>query len=262
MNKTKILMIVMILLIAVPLAQAEEGELGVTLDVTYVSRYIFRGMDLAASNHSAFQPSIDIDLWGTGFGFNIWHTQSRKHVNDQELDFTVYYGNTLMEGDALQTDYALSWVYYSYPDTSRSGGADEMDVIVSLAWPEICPMGIVPSYTYAYVWQADGGNKSGFRHYEGSVHTFGLGYDLAVPAFLPDTTEQVLSLSVEAVYNDSAHGDNVDHDWSHIVWGVSTGFEIAKNLTFTPGFYYQTSMEDTVNTEDEYWTSLSMTYTF
>lgn len=260
--KKWILMIVVVLLSTTGLVQAEESDLGITLDVTYVSRYIFRGFDFGANNHGAIQPSIDIDLWGTGFGVNVWYTQSNQHVNDQELDFTIYYGNTLLEGERLQTDYTASWVYYSYPDTSRSGGADQMDIILGFAFPNICDLGIVPSYTYIYAWQADGGNKSGFRKAEGSVHVFGLGYGLTVPGFLPDTAEQVLDLSVAAVYNDGSHGATVKHDWSHIVWGISTGIPLADNLTFTPGLYYQTSMEESVNTQDEYWTSLSMTYTF
>jgi long-subunit fatty acid transport protein len=54
----------------------------------------------------------------------------------------------------------------------------------------------------------------------------------------------------------------VDHDWSHAVFGASTGFTVTDKLTFTPGIYYQISMDDSVNPEDEYWFSLSMTYTF
>ena len=74
--------------------------------------------------------------------------------------------------------------------------------------------------------------------------------------------DQVVNLSVNAVYNAGTYGKAVDHDWSHIVWGASTAIPVAQNLTFTPGIYYQTSMEDSVNKSDEYWTSLSLTYTF
>lgn len=260
--KKGILLIAVILLSTAGLVRAQEGELGVTLDVTYVSRYIWRGFDLAGNNHSAFQPSIDLDLWGSGFGLNVWYTQSNQHVEDQELDFTLYYSDNLFESEIYTTNYTVGWMYYSYPDAPRNqvgssslGGYDAQEIFADFSWPNICPIGVVPSYTYIYMWQADGGNGSNFRKSEGSIHVFGLGYGV-------DVEGQTVDLSVDAIYNDGTYGPAVEHDWSHIVWGASTAIPVAQNLTFTPGIYYQTSMEDSVNTEDEYWTSLSLTYTF
>jgi len=43
---------------------------------------------------------------------------------------------------------------------------------------------------------------------------------------------------------------------------METGFALSENLTFTPGIYYQPSMGDSVNREDEYWWNLSMSYKF
>jgi len=256
--KKGILLTAVLLFATAGLVQAEEGELGVTMDVTYVSRYIWRGFDLYGNNHSGFQPSVDIDLWGSGFGVKVWNSMSNgggSYVNGEEIDYTVYYASSILEGDAMQTNYTLGWMYYSYPDMPRSGGPDAMEAFAALSWPNICPMGIVPSYTYIHMWQADGGNKSGFRKAGGPIHVFGLGYGL-------DVDGQTLDLSAAAVYNDGTGAAVVDSDWSHLVWGVSTKFPMAENLTFTPGFYYQTSMDDTVNTSDEYWTSLSLTYAF
>jgi uncharacterized protein (TIGR02001 family) len=260
-----ILLAVVILLSVSGLAGAEEGELGVTLDVTYVSRYIWRGIDLYANDHSAIQPSIDLDLWGSGFGVKVWDSMSNgggSYVDSEEMDIIIYYGSSLLEGDALQTDYTLGWMYYSYPDAPKQisgstgrGGRDAEEIFASFSWPNICPAGIVPSYTYIYMWPAEGGSNSAFRKCDGSIHVFGLGYDV-------DVEGQPVNLSVAATYNDGTYLRTVKHDWSHIVWGISSAFPVAENLTFTPGFYYQTSMEDTVNTEDEYWTSLSLTYKF
>jgi len=97
---------------------------------------------------------------------------------------------------------------------------------------------------------------------EGWIHIFGLGYDWAIPALMPETTEQLLHLSADFVYNSGTARLNVDHDWSHAVLGVSTDFDIANNLTFTPGLYYQLSMDDSINPDDETWVSLSMKYKF
>jgi hypothetical protein len=133
-------------------------------------------------------------------------------------------------------------------------------VFAAFSWPEILPAGLVPNYTAICRWPSE--SNSSVRKSSGWVHIFGLGYDLLVPALVPGDEEQTLHLSADAWYNDGLGGANVDHDWSHATFGVSTGFGITKNLTFTPGIYYQSSMDDSVNTSDETWVRLSMTYKF
>ena len=103
----------------------------------------------------------------------------------------------------------------------------------------------------------------------GFIHVLGLGYDFTVPGFLPDAPEQTLSFTWDVTYNDGTGsglgafptGSDVDHDWSHMLWGVSTAIECYPG-TFTPALYYQTSMDDSVNDEDEFWVGLSYTVSF
>ncbi len=136
------------------------------------------------------------------------------------------------------------------------------EVFVSFSWPEICPEGIVPSYTIVQMWPAE--SKADCQDNGGWWHIFGLGYDLSVPGLTSDTPEQILHLSAETAYNDSVYagGKTVDHDWSHAVFGISTDFDLGNNLGLTPGIYYQSSWDDSVNASDEYWLSLSMKYKF
>ena len=70
--KKRILASMLVLLAVSGMAGALENELHGTVDMTYVSRYIWRGYDAYAPDHSAFQPSVDLDLFGTGFGANVW----------------------------------------------------------------------------------------------------------------------------------------------------------------------------------------------
>ncbi|HLB73523.1 MAG TPA: hypothetical protein VJJ98_05855 [Sedimentisphaerales bacterium] len=242
-------------------ASARNDELGITLDATYVSRYIWRGMDTYPNNHSAIQPSIDIDFYGTGFGLNTWWSRANGSgfENSEEIDYTLYYWNSLFEDEPYATECTIGWVYYSYPDEPKRV-ANTQEVYASLSWPNIWPGGLVPCYTIVSTWPSESG--SDVSDYSGWVHILGLCYDLTVPGFLPGTKEQILHFSTEAVYNDGAYGAEIDHDWSHAVFGISTSFDLGGNLAFTPGFYYQSSWDDSVNTSDEYWTSLSLTYTF
>ncbi|MHC4259117.1 MAG: hypothetical protein ACYSTF_01710 [Planctomycetota bacterium] len=278
MKKKGILLIAVILLIAGGLVQAQEKKLSGTIDVTYLSSYIWRGFDYYADDHSVIQPSIDIDLYGTGFGVNVLWSRaiSAPFENAERISLALYYGSSLFLDKSYNTDYKVGWVYYGFPDEPRAGSktdpdaqaADMQEFFASFSWPEICPAGIVPSYTILTMWPSEG--DSAARKNSGWAHIFGLGYDLAVPGILEGTKEQILHLSAAAVYNDgvapgvvigTASG-TVDHDWSHAVFGISTDFDLGHNLSFTPGVYYQSSWEDTVNTEDETWVSLSMKYRF
>jgi hypothetical protein len=258
MRKEEVLLAAVILLAASAFAQAQENKLGATVDFTYASRYIWRGFDLYHNNDGAIQPSIDVDLYGTGFGFKVLYSTATQsdHVSGDQINYTVYYGNTVFKGEPYATEYKVGWMYYSYPHKPRTAA---QEVFGSFSWPNICPLGVVPSYTVVKMWPSVENSPVADAYTEsGWFHIFGLGYDWTVPQL----GNQVLNLSANLVYNDGAGAANVAHDWSHIVFGVSTGFAITQNLTFTPGFYFQKSMEKSVNGSDEYWTTLSMAYKF
>ena len=267
MKKKVILLTVVILLSTAGFAQAQEDKLGVTFDVTYLSSYIWRGIDVyGRGGHSAIQPSIDIDFYGTGFGTKVFWSRAvgSGYENLEEIDLTLYYYNDIYEDEIYATNYRVGWGYYGYPDEPGSE-RNFQEFFASLSWPKICPAGVVPSYTIIRMWPSEGGsirNENG-----GWIHVLGLGYDLTVPELVPEIPEQVLHLSANLVYNDGvgasyAGNGSVDHDWTHMVFGLSTDFDLGNNLTFCPGLYYQASMDDSVNPDDETWVSLSLKYKF
>ena len=239
-------------------AMAVQGELGIDLDATWVSKYIWRGFDML-DDKAAFQPSVNIDLYGTGFSFNIWTSQacssknggSVSTVDAEEWDYSVTYANMFHEGEQYQTNYAASWLYYNFPDRAAKDG-DQAEFNVAFSWPNICEFGVVPEYTIVYLYSARGDGAMARSEPEGFIHIFGLGYDYDCPAL-----QMPLSLSWDLVYNDGAGGATVDHDWSHTVFGVSTSFDAPMGGTFTPGVYYQISMDESVNNENELWVALS-----
>ena len=67
-----VLMILAAVIVAGSTARAEEGSsLGVTLDTTYVSKYVWHGYDIF-DDHAAIQPSVAVDLFGTGLSVTVW----------------------------------------------------------------------------------------------------------------------------------------------------------------------------------------------
>jgi hypothetical protein len=246
---------------------AAESKLGTDVDIAWASKYIWRGLDLG-DNKAAFQPSVNFDLWGSGFSANIWGSWlggptngAESGLTTEELDYSLTYANSLMKGDAAQVDYALTYTYFDYY-THSSSYADMQDLALAMSMPKVFgESGFVPKYTVAYSWSGRPGPTPGAltgRHDAGAgfVHILGLDYNVKL-CDLPVT------FSALAVYNDGAYGDNVDHDWSHYVWGMSTSFKCPiTGAKVTPGIYYQTSVEDTVNTSDEFWTTLSYKFSF
>jgi len=281
--KKGILLAAVILLSTAGFAQAQE-ELSGTVDVTYLSSYIWRGFDRYPGAHGegAIQPSIDLDLYGTGFGLNVLWSRANTggFENAEEIDLTLSYSSSCFEYETYATDYTVGWMYYNYPDQPTGGSltspsrqaaySDLQEFFASFSWPEICPEGVVPSYTIIRMWTSESGSalSRGLSQQTGHVgggfggwfHVLGLGYDLPVEDMLPDFPEQILHLSAAMVYNDGVMG--ADNDWSHAVFGVSTDFDLGNDLTFTPGVYYQSSWEDTVNDSDELWCSLGVKYAF
>jgi len=264
--KRVILMAVVCLLAAAGLAKAQAGELSGMVDVTYQSKYIWRGFDVYGDK-SAIQSSVNLDLFGTGFGVSVMghRANSSGYELGERWDYYAYYGNKLFEDELYAINWRLGYVYYNFPDLSshKRGSADLQEIHWILSWPNALPVkGLVPTYILVKLWPSNAGSLQ--RETSGFAHIFMLDYGLPIAGILPDTDEQVLRFHSELVFNDGVHpaGGNADHDWSNIVFGVETDFALDSNFSLTPGIYHQISMDDSVNDEDETWANLSLRYKF
>ena len=128
---------------------------------------------------------------------------------------------------------------------------------VAIAMPQIIGGGIVPHAAYFQMWKARSGGGVNFP--SGSIFLTGFDYNFA----LPEIAELPMTFSWDIVYNDGVGYDGVDHDWSHMLWGLKT--QIACPVTggkITPAVYFQNSFEKTVNTQDELFAGLSYSLSF
>jgi len=275
MKKQGVLLSAVVLFCVVAFAQAQNSELHGSVDLTYQSKYVWRGFDVY-NDKSAVQPSLDLDLFGTGLGVNVMghRANSSGYENAERWDYTLYYQNGLFQDEAYAMMYRLGWVYYNYPDLSSSQ-ADLQEIHTVLSFPKLIPCGIVPSYILVKLWPTSSGSlvaknvdlTTGLPSKgtaSGWAHIFMLDYPLRVGGILPDTPEQVFNLHTELVFNDGVGpaGQDVDSDWSNLVFGVSTGIDLSKELVLTPGVYHQISMDSSVDDQNETWATLSLTYKF
>jgi len=270
MKKQGILLAAVVLFCAIGFAQAQDSELHGSVDFTYQSNYVWRGFNIYRDK-SAMQPSLDLDLFGTGLGVNVMshRANSSGYENFERWDYTLYYQNGLFQDEDYALMYRLGWVYYNYPDLSPSD-ADLQELHSILSLPKAIPGGIVPSYVLVKLWPNSSGSWVGAPKSNGTAsgwaHIFMLDYPLTIGGILPDTPEQVLNLHAEVVYNDGVGpgGQNVDHDWTNAVFGISTGLDLSDEVVLTPGVYHQITLDSSVNgnKDNETWATLSLTYKF
>ncbi|TFG62217.1 MAG: hypothetical protein E4H28_07925 [Gemmatimonadales bacterium] len=253
MNKVLLLMGMIVLLSApgAALAEEESPKLGVTVDSTFVTKYMWRGYSILGS-HAAWQPSVDLDLFDTGFSFNVWYSKAMsKGLSDfDEIDYTLAYGTTLFDGKSFAIDAGANYIYYDFPNLKNI--ADTEEVGLSLAMPSLLPLGssyLVPSYYVGRLYPAKEGGPKG-----GLFHVLGLSYDLPIGG------DRALNLCADVTYNTGAF--DAPPGWSHATFGVSTDIETKLGLTVTPSLNYQATFEDAVHDSDEVWAGMSVSYSF
>ena len=257
-----------------------RDDVGVTAGATYLTRYIWYGFDMFRDDHSAVQPFVSLDLWGTGWVFDVkWmRPNSAGYENWEQLDYTLSYGSVYNPDSPYATHWRAGWRYYNHPDgpIRHSDGCtqdiDRQEFFGTLSWPELTGCGVIPSYTLVYVKPEESGRKSPscslhdgnsfWRQGGGFIQVFGLAKDVPAGALCPNRPDQTIRFSADAVYNGSVGGRNVDHDWSHVNWGVQTSVAVNDTTTLTPGIVYQTTMDKSVNwgDGDEWWAFVTLTF--
>jgi hypothetical protein len=276
----------MVLLFAVGgLVHAQEGELHGVVDFTYQSKYLWRGIDVY-DDKSAMQPSVMLDLCGTGFGLSAegHRANSSGFETTERWDFTLFYKNIICPEETLAMQYLFGWRYFYFPDApldlpaflpaGTSGDIDLQEIHAVFSWPNILPVeGLVPTYVLVKLWPAESKSFVGSQNImgftpgtaSGFAHIFMLDYGVPIAGLTPDTPEQIVRLHAEAVFNDGVdpRGIGVDHDWSNAVFGLATDFDLAEGVKLTPGVYYQVTMDSSINPDqDETWFTLGLSYNF
>jgi len=259
MKKNAILLCTLFMLCLGTGVQAQEGELHGAVGTIYNTKYVWRGFAIF-QGRGGIHPFINLDLYGTGFGINATANMplSGGNVNGERWDYNLYYRNALLAGEQWQTDYMLSYIYYDYPDNPSKGSltapnASLQEVNLMLSWPNACTAGFIPRYVLVKLWPSESDSFSGTNSPMGGTasgwaHIFMIDYPM--PIMCPLTNEErILNWHSELIYNDGVGpaGQNVDNDWTNAVFGVSTDMDLMENTIFTPGIYYQITMDQSVN---------------
>ncbi len=248
----------------VPAASAVDvfgTDVGVTVDVEYMSRYIWRGYNKMGSS-PVWKPSVDFDLGG-GFGANLLaaYGHNAGTVNATEYQYTLYYGGSVLEGDCLKTDYTLGWRYYDLIDMP-SKGVDYQEVFLEMDMPNLVGAGLVPHVNYYYLWQARSGRSTApdgtpLSFASGSIVQVGADYNFT----LNEVPDVPMTFSWDIVYNDGVVDKSVINGWTHMLWGLKADMQCPlTGGTLTPAVYFQNMFTRTLNDNKKDYLFCGLTY--
>jgi hypothetical protein len=127
--KRSILAMLAFMAVAMPL----PGK--VSIQVDWVSRYIWRGFDLLPDNHAAIQPSLTADLGRSGFSLNLWSSfalaQRGTLRYSDEIDLTLSYTFAMPEGWELSA--GINHYGYWFADGFTFKDDTSQEIFVALA---------------------------------------------------------------------------------------------------------------------------------
>lgn len=222
-------------LVALLLVSTGKGALGAVEtsgNVSYVSKYIWRGWDLAPSNEPAVQGGVSI-AWPSGVAVDVWGSYAMDNDPQiDELDYTLSYASMISK----YAEFSIGYTHYTFPSTVSAAETqtESNEAFIGLAWPEAF-MG--PSLTIYHDWEAGNGTY----YFLGAGTEFTLGTEESTPP---------LAFSLGVGYNDDQWG--TVSGISDIDLGFSMTFTTG-SVDITPSINYVITPEDTVNPDNEFW---------
>ena len=186
---------------------AEASALSVTVDVTYVSDYVFRGAQLG---QAAIQPSVEA-AYGD-FYAGAWSSNPLSNDADlSEVDLYAGYGFAINE--TLSLDAGVT--RYTY---EGGGKLDTTEAYVGIAADVL----LSPSAYYYYDFDT-----------EQSAYVASIGYSLPVDAI---SASLDFSASVGYIQNTSLFAGSEDYTYGSV--GVSIPYALSETATLTAGVEY------------------------
>jgi hypothetical protein len=250
-------------------ASATAGEVGeeeavsplsLTLSVEPTSKYIWRGIDLFPEDKAGISEELYFET-SLGIYFAVWGIQSFASENRDldELDYYVGYTSTALEDSIFETELDLSYLYYDFPRLNRESDSHELSA--NLKFPSIIPTEnklIAPVFGLYHNFSAETSDLS--------TTWLRLGMELSPPCPTytvgEGVTEGTVQILVESLYILDDELIETSRGFSHILTGVSIDLLSWAGLTLSPSVNYQISLKDSINTEDEFWAALKLSFTF
>jgi len=259
----------------------ELGGQAVDIDVgtTYVSKYIFRGVDTFANDDGGIQPYVTVTVhpMDTNLAMGFWgsYAGNEGHENLDEQDYWV----TLDKDVSDLVNIGMGYTYYDFFNGGSQGDINEFQWFVGLSnIPYLSeniqllqdyPISLGYLTAYAFGTRSLSALKAGID--DGWYHEASLGIEVPLPGTegIP-FQEEGLTLAYDHTfgwYAGSQLGLSGNY-WTQS-WGIP--FALPGNLALTPTLSYQVSANGNesstaphapFNTEDEFYFTLDLSTSF
>ncbi len=212
--------------------QAAGDSVSVTADVTYASKYIFRGVVLG---ENAFHPSVEVSAndFYAGVWANIPLGSRSEYPDNEEFDF--YFGRNFKLSDVVSLD--AGYTYYYYPQLEGVPHHGPSEVYLGINFDA---NGFFPA-AYAYY---DFDKKA--WTFQGSVGT-------SIPL---QTVGASLDLTATL-----GHGDASGFNYTYWSLGAAVPYRLSDQATITAGVTFASHGIDGLK-DDNVAGSLSFTFGF
>lgn len=224
MKKTALL----IAALAIGAGSVRAQDYSITLDFPYVSKYVFRGIELAKES---IQPSVE---FASGdFYAGIWSNQPVTKRIDNEFNFYAGYGVAL--SDTWSLDFGATYFYY--PETPSTTFEDQFEPFIGIA-------GDIGGFSTAFYLYYE-------TEYELLTYQGSLGYSI------PLSDAVSLDLSASLGYQD-APGNA-----SYTYWDLGASFGYAINDTASAYLGVTYASNDLAGADDDFiWVTTGITIGF
>lgn len=187
-----------------------ENSVGLTVDATYASKYIFRGVVLG---EHAFHPSVEASY--SDFYAGIWGNVAMGNKDDypdnEEWDF--YAGKSFALTDIASLD--VGYTYYYYPKVSSNNGTQEAYIGMN--------------------WDVQGFSPGIYAYYDFDLEAFTVqgSVGTSIPVEAAGTS---LDLTATLGHVDGQNG------FSYTYWSVGAAmpFKLSEKSTLTAGVTFAT----------------------
>ncbi|MFC1752171.1 hypothetical protein ACFL96_02075 [Thermoproteota archaeon] len=236
-----------------------DQDVEITVDKTYVTRYIWRGQDLYGQDDGAIQPSIDFLFPGLVAGadldINLWGSfaTSGGHEDGEEFDYTISLAKDIAEGINLSGGIT----YFDFPNTGST--SDVKEPWVALGFSNVLPDFVLPiniSLFAGYDFQAKPGGPD-----EGWYYSYGFDTEIALPESGITQDDQTLAIAFTNWGNDGVADLEPSPLYATEV-SVSTSYRVGY-ISITPSLTYTINHEEKINSGDcELWGGIDFSYSF
>lgn len=244
----------------------EKNPVKFTADATWSSKYIIDGFDVGGDK-PVWQLSGKADLYDSGFSAMFWTALQvdRRYRQYDEQDFFLMYSKDFMKNSKYSVNLHGYYDYWVFPnneaprdqfgdpvgDSKKHGNKFQ----AGFSMPKLIPIGdsyLVPTYNLAY--QHYFAQEREDLYQGGAYHELLVEYYQPIALFIPGATYQYAGGNAGASYHQGAFGVNAG--FSHSKASMVTGVYALKSI-FEATLNHQWSFEDSVNPEDELWTTVS-----